>query len=168
MNTVSDDRSGAIVGWGDDLAWFDTMPGEQMALRVNSGDVGGAFTVIEAQVPAYAGPPMHYHEEREEIFEVLEGWFRFHCAGKEFEARPGTSVVIPRKNVHGWVNLGAAPARLLFTFVPGGIDEFFPLIGQTPPPRWHELGQRHDTWIVGEPMVVDNPGSSASEENAAR
>lgn len=142
----------AIVGQADSLKWFATMPGEQMALRVHSRDVGGAFTIIEVRVPPLSGPPLHYHEEREEIFEVLAGRFRFHCAGEEFEVSPGGSVVVPRKSVHGWVNLGPGPARLLFTFVPGGIDEFFPLIGETPPDEWLELGQQHDVWTVGTPM----------------
>jgi hypothetical protein len=52
---------------GTDLAWFDTVPGEQMALWVHSDAVGGAFTLIEAHVPAYTGPPMHYYEDGEEI-----------------------------------------------------------------------------------------------------
>jgi hypothetical protein len=54
--------------------------------------------------------------------------------------------------VHGWVNLEPGPGRLLFTFVPGGIDEFFPLIGKTSPAGRPELGQQHDTWSVGNPM----------------
>jgi mannose-6-phosphate isomerase-like protein (cupin superfamily) len=109
MGSVANDdaRARAVIGRPGDLAWFDTMPGEQMALRVHSEDVGGAFTIIEARVPAFTGPPLHYHEEREEIFEVLEGRFRFHCGGEEFETGPGTSIAIPRSSVHGWVNLGA-------------------------------------------------------------
>jgi quercetin dioxygenase-like cupin family protein len=159
MNHVSRDSSRAVISQADDLTWFDTMPGEQMALRVHSTDVDGAFTIVEARVPAYTGPPLHYHREREEIFEILKGSFCFHCAGEEFKAGPGTSVVIPRNSVHGWVNLGPGPARLVFTFVPGGIDDFFPLIGQTPPAEWQALGQRHDIWTVGAPMVVDPPGA---------
>jgi quercetin dioxygenase-like cupin family protein len=168
MSTVADDAKRAVVGRPDDLAWFDTMPGEQMALRVHSEDVGGAFTIIEVRGPAHTGPPLHYHEEREEIFEVLEGRFRFHCEGEEFDAGPGTSVVIRRNSVHGWVILGPAPARLLFTFVPGGIDEFFPLIGQTPPTGWFELGQRYDIWTVREPMVVDRSGDTTAGQPVSR
>jgi hypothetical protein len=41
-----------------------------------------------------------------------------------------------------------------FSFVPGDIDEFFPLIGQTQPEGWLELGRKYDVWIVGEPMVA--------------
>jgi quercetin dioxygenase-like cupin family protein len=152
--TTDSTKSKAVVGRAEDLVWFDTLPGERMTIRVNSGDVGGAFSVIEAHVPPFTGPPMHYHKEREEIFEVLDGRFRFHCAGEEFEAGPGTSVVVPRNSVHAWVNLGPNPARMLFSFVPGDIDEFFPLIGQTRPEEWTELGRKHDIWIVGDPMVA--------------
>jgi hypothetical protein len=45
---------GAVVGRAEDRAWCDTMPGG-MALRVHSVDVGGAFTVVEADVPAFTG-----------------------------------------------------------------------------------------------------------------
>ena len=100
MTTREAKSQTAIVGPADDREWFDTMPGEQMALRVHSRDIDGAFTIIEARVPPFVGPLLHYHKEREEIFEVLEGRFRFHCAGEEFEASPGTSVVIPRNSVH--------------------------------------------------------------------
>lgn len=154
MNTELGKSRVAIVSRGEDLNWFDTTPGEQMAIRVHSRDVGGAFTIIEARVPPLSGPPLHYHKDREEIFEVLEGKFRFHCAGEEFEAGPGTSVVIPRNSVHGWVNLGSGYARLLFTFVPGEIDDFFPKIGQTPPEGWTDLADQYDTWIVGAPLSI--------------
>ncbi|MBM0744395.1 cupin domain-containing protein [Phormidium sp. CLA17] len=117
MSTEFSKGKVAIVGQSEDLNWFNTLPGEQMAIRVHSRDVGGAFTIIEVRVPPFIGPPLHYHEEREEIFEVLEGRFRFHCAGEEFEVTPGRSVVVPRNSVHGWVNLGPEAARLLFTFV---------------------------------------------------
>jgi mannose-6-phosphate isomerase-like protein (cupin superfamily) len=152
MNTELSQNKVAIVSRREDLNWFDTMPGEQMAIRVPSTDVGGAFTILEVRVPAFSGPPLHYHKDREEIFEILEGRFRFHCAGEEFEVGPGTTVVVPRKSVHGFVNLGPGAARMLFIFVPGDIDEFFPQIGQTPPEDWTDLSSQHDTWIVGSPL----------------
>jgi mannose-6-phosphate isomerase-like protein (cupin superfamily) len=156
MNTQFNQNNVAIVGRDEDLNWFNTVPGEQMAIRIHSKDVGGAFTIIEARVPPFVSPPLHYHEDREEIFEVLEGRFRFHCAGEEFEVTPGTSVVIPRNSIHGWVNTGTEVARLLFIFIPGGIDEFFPQIGQTPPDGWTDLARQYDTWIVGAPLSTNS------------
>ena len=156
MNTELSKNKVAIVTRSEDLNWFDTMPGEQMAIRVPSTEVGGAFTVLEVLVPAFSGPPLHYHKDREEIFEILEGRFRFHCAGEEFEAGPGTTIVIPRNSVHGYVNLGPGVARILFLFVPGDNEEFFPQIGQTPPEGWAALASEHDIWIVGAPLSISN------------
>jgi len=85
---------------------------------------------------------------------VLEGKFRFHGAGENFDVAPGTTVVVPRSAVHGWVNLGPGTARLHFTFVPGGIEEFFPAIRHTPPDGWPDLGRQDDIWIVGAPLVA--------------
>ena len=154
MQTRPETGTPAVTNPAEALNWFDTTPGERMAVRIHSKDVGGAFTIIEAHVPPLSGPPLHYHEEREEIFEVLDGKFRFHCAGDEFDVAPGSSVALPRRSVHSWVNLGARPARLLFTFVPGGLDDFFPQIAETPPDGWLALGRRHDTHIVGGPLSV--------------
>lgn len=152
---MSTNSEGAVVRRGEDLDWFDVMPGERMAVRLHSRDVGGAFTIIESHVPPFTGPPLHVHKEREEIFEVLEGRFRFHCAGEEFDVAPGTTVVVPRNVVHGWMNLGPGRGRILFTFVPGGIDDFFPRIGRTPPEGWVDLSRQHDTWIVGAPLAAE-------------
>jgi hypothetical protein len=52
----------------------------------------------------------------------------------------GRQSLCPRNTVHAWVNLGPGPARLLFTFVPGGIDEFYPQISRMPPDGWTDLG----------------------------
>ena len=41
MCTESNKSKVAIVGWGENLNWFDTMPGEQMAVCLHSRDVGG-------------------------------------------------------------------------------------------------------------------------------
>ena len=121
----------AAVTHSKDLQWFNTMPGEQMAIRIHSNQVGGAVTIMEARVPALSGPPKHFHKDREEIFEVLEGTFRFQCGDEEFDVTPGTSVVIPRGVPHAWANIGSDIARIMFTFAPGGVDDFFVKIGQT-------------------------------------
>ena len=162
MTSSTSSTQHAIVGRGENIQWFDTMPGERMALRVHSRDVGGALTILEARVPSLSGPPVHLHKDREEIFEVLDGEFRFRCAGEEFDVGPGTTVVVPRRVEHGWVNLGPRNTRMLLTFVPGGIDEFFAEIGRTSPSNWPELAQRHDTWIVGPPIDIKGHSSKLS------
>lgn len=145
----------AIISGARDLQWIEATPGDLMALRIHSRDVAGAFTVVEARVMPFSGPPLHIHNERDEIFEVLEGRFRFICSGDTFDIAAGTTVVVPRGVAHAWVNLGSRPARLLFSFVPGGIDGLFEEIGRTQPDQWEALAALHDTDIVGPPLVVE-------------
>ena len=90
MSSEFNQSNVTIVGQRENLNWFDTMPDEQMVIRVHSKDVDGAFTIIEVDAPPFSGPPLHYHKDREEIFEVLEGRFRFYSGGEEFEVGPGT------------------------------------------------------------------------------
>ena len=153
--TISNPSTRALVNYRDSQHWFDTMSGERMTVRVDSRQVGGALTVIEAAVPVGGGPPLHLHKDREETFEILEGLFRFRCGTSEFEVGPGTTVVVPRGLVHGWANVGTSEARILFIFTPGGLEEFFPKIGTTPPDQWAALAEGRDTFIVGPPLITN-------------
>ncbi|MCW2660204.1 MAG: Cupin 2 conserved barrel domain protein [Mycobacterium sp.] len=110
----------------------------------------GTHRPRKARTPSDTGSPVIPIRHNQSDKQASTSSTRADQPARKIEAR--TSVVIPRNNVRGWVNLGPGPARLLFTFVPGGIDELFPLIGQTSPDRWLELGQQHDTWSVGNPM----------------
>ncbi|MGG6310797.1 cupin domain-containing protein [Paenibacillus macerans] len=156
MKMTNDHLSGAVVTYAKELKWFDTMPGEQMAIRIHSNQAGGAVTVIEARVPALSGPPKHIHKEREEIFEILEGTFLFQCGDTEFEATPGTSVVVPRGVPHAWANVGTDTGRILFTFAPGGIDDFFPEISRYSLEEIGKIAEQFDTWIIGPPLVMQS------------
>ncbi|QQO35368.1 cupin domain-containing protein [Bradyrhizobium diazoefficiens] len=84
------------------------------------------MSIIEARVPVNSGPPAHFHKERDELFEILEGTFRFRVGDDQFDAPAGTSVVIPRGVGHTWANVGTNQARILLIFTPGGMEEFFP------------------------------------------
>jgi mannose-6-phosphate isomerase-like protein (cupin superfamily) len=153
MTTI---RSGAAVTLPSELQWFETMPGEQMAIRIDSRRLGvtGGVTIVEARVPVNSGPPAHFHKESDEVFEILESTFRFRVGDEEFDAPAGTSVVVPRGVHHCWANIGPSQGRILFIFTPGGKDGFFAEIGRTPPEGWQALSELHDTWIVGPPMFA--------------
>jgi hypothetical protein len=95
MCTASNKSKVAIVGRGGNLTWFDTMPGEQMAVRLHSRDVGGAFTIIEARVPPFIGPPLHFHKERERYLKCLKAGFAFTARAKSSTSRLGQRSLCP-------------------------------------------------------------------------
>lgn len=158
----------AVVGASDGLRWFETTPGDLLALRIHSRDVGGAFTIVEARVLPWSGPPLHVHHERDEIFEVLDGAFRFQCGDDVVDISAGTTIVVPRGVPHAWVNLGARPARLLFSFVPGGIDELFEKMKDTPPDQLAALAAVNDTLVVGPRLVVEGAAESCRGRQSAK
>lgn len=145
----------AVAGSAGGQQWVEIPPGDLMALRIHSRGDGAALTIVEARVLPYSGPPLHVHQARDEIFEVLDGMFRFQCGDDVVDLAPGTTIVVPRGMPHAWVNLGARPARLLFSFVPGGIDELFETLTETPPDQFAALAALHDTCIVGPRLVID-------------
>lgn len=144
----------AIIGRRDGLRWFESVPGGRAALRVDSEHVHGAFTITEIQAPPASGPMLHLHKSREEIFEIMEGEFRFQCAGEMFDASAGMTVVIPRGSEHAWINSGTQPGRLLSILIPGGIDDYFEEIGRTTPEDRPALSEHFDTLIVGPPLEL--------------
>lgn len=135
-----------------------------MAIRIHSNQVGGAISIVEARVPSLIGPPKHFHNEREETFEILEGTFRFQVGGEEFDASPGTSASVPRGVPHAWTNVCLDTGRILFIFTPGGIEDSFPEIGRHSLEEIVQLAAENDTVIIG-PLMVVNKWSSRSQEN---
>ncbi len=129
-NPITTVRPRAIIGRADTSRWFETMHDRRTAARVQGHNAGGPFTDIEASVPPRSGSPAHLHKDHDKIFKVLEGTFRFQCAGDVFDVTPGTTIIVARGVEHSWMNLGLAPGRIVFSFSPGGSDGFFDQIGR--------------------------------------
>lgn len=130
---------------------FQTVPGETMAVRVPSGAIAGAFTVLESTIAPGGAAPMHFHTAADETFLILSGTLRIVCGGAAIDAEPGDSVTIPRGAHHGFINLGSTDAHTLAIFNPGGIEDMFAQISTTPKDQWPALAARYDTVITGPP-----------------
>ena len=115
-------------------------------------DTGGALDMFEAVVPANARMPVpHHHRDWEETIYGLEGVVTFTVAGKRVEVGEGDDLFIPRGVVHGFINEGQAPAKMLCVLTPGVLGpEFFremaALVGGPAPPdpvKMAETMKRH-------------------------
>lgn len=114
-------RTHAIIGNANASRWFERHDGRAVT-RAQGRDGAGAFTDIVASVPPGNGVPTSQHKQHDNIFKVLEGKFRFQCAGDVFDVAPGTTVVVARGVEYGWKNSGLIPGRIAFSFSPGGGD----------------------------------------------
>ena len=104
---------------------FKINPLEEIVVTVPSEPATHAFCMVEHRSAPNAAPPLHLHRNEDEIFEILEGQFRFWLDGEIVEAPPGTIVVAPRNGTHTWKNVGEIPGRMSVTFILGGIDGCF-------------------------------------------
>jgi quercetin dioxygenase-like cupin family protein len=93
--------------------------------KVLSAETGGAYAVLEQEVPPHHGPPMHVHRHETEIFYILEGQFEVVVGGRTISAPPGACATCPRDIPHTFRNVGNTPGKLLLTVIPGRFSEYF-------------------------------------------
>ena len=99
--------------------------GGQSTFKVLSEQTGGAYAVLEQQVPPGHGPPLHVHRHETEILYILEGLFEVTLGDRTVEAPAGTMAVGPRDIPHTFRNVGPTPGKLLLTVIPGRFSNYF-------------------------------------------
>ena len=64
-------------------------------------------------------------------------------AGREHHLDPGETIHVPAGTVHSGGTLGDVPVERLIVFAPGGMDEFFERLAETPPEAAYDLAVAH-------------------------
>ncbi len=128
--------------------WFDTIPGEKLAIVVHSDEVGGRFSIYESLAAPGTGTPMHYHAE-DEIFRVIDGVVTFSVDGQTFDAHPGTVVVVPAGRPHAWCNRQTEPSRTHVVLTPGGLEGLFQQLQGAGPEEIARLASKYGTHVTG-------------------
>ncbi len=99
--------------------------GEEVEFVITGEQTGDRFTQWIETTPPGIGPPPHYHTLEDENFYVIEGSPEFLHDGKWTAVVPGTSVFMPKGEVHAFRNAGSTPLKMLITTVPSGFETFF-------------------------------------------
>jgi mannose-6-phosphate isomerase-like protein (cupin superfamily) len=171
---MSLDHRGYHLSAGAGEAWWflDT----RMTVKADGARTGGAYTLLEFSAPHGFGPPRHVHRSEDEAFLVLEGGLHVACGHDEWDAAPGSFVLLPRGVPHAFVVTSRQPVVALQLTNPAGFEHFVADVGRpaegeglpspTPPdiPRLAAAAARHDTEIMGPPLDagpvrVPSPGS---------
>lgn len=61
---------------------------------------GGSLVAVEANAPKGFGPPLHSHDDEDEIIVVLDGEVRFECGGEAKTVGPGGLAYFPHGESH--------------------------------------------------------------------
>jgi mannose-6-phosphate isomerase-like protein (cupin superfamily) len=151
----------SLAGEGEET-WFQP---NRMTVKASAETTGGAYGLVESWVRAGSSPPLHVHHREDEAFFVIEGRVRFHAAGRDIVAGPGSYVFLPRDVPHTFIVEGEQDAHMLTLISPGGGERFFIDGGRTPegpglpppgPPdiaKLKEVAARHGHEILGPPLA---------------
>jgi quercetin dioxygenase-like cupin family protein len=106
--------------------WFC---GALITVHADSRDTNGTFALFEASGTPGCEPPLHVHENEDEIFYVLEGRVHAFRGGEELTLDAGDSAFLPRRVPHTF-KVVSDFARMLVYVTPGGFEGYFRDLGE--------------------------------------
>jgi quercetin dioxygenase-like cupin family protein len=101
--------------------WFT---GSLMTVKAAGEHTRGRLTVVEFVNPPGFAPPLHRHQDEDELFYVLSGNAEFRCDGETFQAGPGDLVLLPVGLPHTFLVGPDEPLRTLQITSPSGFEGF--------------------------------------------
>ena len=123
-------------------------------IRAGGADTDGRFDFLVSVVPFAAGPPLHVHDEQEDIFLVLDGVLTVQVGDELVELGPGDFASVPPGVPHTFSNTNPQqqPVRAVNVMAPGGFDGYLrEMLALGSPPdatTLNEIGRRHGvTWV---------------------
>jgi quercetin dioxygenase-like cupin family protein len=104
---------------------------EMVTYKVTSDQTGGAYSLFEVTSPPDGGSPPHIQHRGDESFFVLEGEYEFLLEDHVTRMGAGSSVYVPKGNLHAHKNVGEGLAKMLISHTPGRTHErFFEEVGR--------------------------------------
>lgn len=96
-----------------------------VTLKATSADTGATYAAFEIETPPSGGFPPHTQQDDAEGFYVIEGIYTFLVGDREFTLGAGDFLHVQRGTLHGYVNPGTTPSRMLVVATPGRVQETF-------------------------------------------
>ncbi|MEM7271654.1 MAG: cupin domain-containing protein [Actinomycetota bacterium] len=121
-------------------------------VKVRPGETG-AMTAIEFVAPRGFGPPLHRHDEEDELMVILDGEIAFKSGDTEFTGNAGTTVFLPQGVPHTFQVLSATARFSTITAATTGRPGFDRMVDT--------LGQPTPAATLPDPIEID-PGQVAA------
>lgn len=122
MNTNTLSRPLHILAGGPSIG----IPQEQVTPKISANDTNGQFAMAYIEIEPGFGPPPHMHRHEDEMFIVIEGDLRVWVDGKEFLAKAGDVVWLPRELPHRFEAAGETKTRVYVLSTGDNFERFFP------------------------------------------
>ena len=125
---------------------------DNLATTKVTGGPHGTLSAVEFVAPHGFGPPLHRHDDEDEIIVVLDGEVAFRGGDDETIAASGATAFLPRRVAHTFQVLSSSARILSITASTEGTPRFDAMVAA--------LGVPVDDPTMPEPMDID-PGHVA-------
>jgi mannose-6-phosphate isomerase-like protein (cupin superfamily) len=99
--------------------------------KADENETNSAYSISEWWIdPMSEGPAPHQHEDKDQVFYVLEGTINVLVEEKWIEADRGSFIRIPRNTMHTFANRTESKAAMLNIDIPGGFERDLPAMAQ--------------------------------------
>ena len=122
---------------------------------------GGRFDFMIGKIDYLTGPPLHFHDEQDDTFYVIEGILAVQVRDEMYDLGPGDFATVPPGVPHTFDNIrkDQPPVQVCNLMTPGGIDQQFrdmSLISEVPedPAEVARLQKKHGVTVVGPTLGV--------------
>jgi len=110
---------------------FDFL-GFRTTILLTGAETGNSSALLDARIPANAGPKPHIHTREDEVYLIRRGTFQFFMDGICLQVGPGATLYLPKKHMHTFRNITQQPGEVLLFVYPAGLEQYFREV--------HELG----------------------------
>lgn len=107
--------------------WF---LGSLVTVKATGAETRGRVTVVEFVNPPGFAPPLHRHQDEDEMFYLLSGRAEFRCGEDVLIAGPGDFVLLPVGLPHTFIVGSDEPLRTLQITAPAGFEAFAAAVGE--------------------------------------
>lgn len=117
-------HGGYALPAGTSLEDLDMGGGSRLSLVVTGEQSDGRLLVLTGVVHE-GGPPLHVHDDEDEVVVVLEGRLAYRVGDDEGVLQAGGALWFPRAVPHAIAQAGTGPVRFLTVVSPAGIEDLF-------------------------------------------
>ncbi len=129
-------------------------------VKVSGNDTDGDLAVFEqTSLSQGKGTPLHIHNGQDEIFQVIEGSYKFQVGEDKHDLKAGDSIFLPRQVAHAWTQVSEKGKMTVIVQPAGKLEIFFvTMAALTHEPSQAEIAKifsDNDMQVVGPPLKVN-------------
>ena len=102
-----------------------TIGGQEVFIKVAGADTNDGLSCMVHTVPPMTGPPLHQHQNEDELFYSVDGEHVIEVGEREHRIGPGEMAFGPRGVPHSQRRVVPGEGRLLIITTPAGLEGFF-------------------------------------------